>query len=172
MQIRRRGGSWNPLTDGEMSRHGVAGRQESRETMTMVADWSRWATRAACGVSIMLGGAVGGGGCHCRGIALQDYEEFVPVELSTRSDEEFEFHPEYFNDPKFQAGIVLVLWGYQHDFAFVGGKLMVPRKLLDVTASDEVEGRSVEMEYRANLTSKAFGQGAAYFEGLSSKMRR
>ena len=132
----------------------------------------RWMKRAVLGCLVLFSCY----GCSPSGHGFDGFEEFVPVALEIGGDlppfyrpEPFSFHPEYYEDPNFSVGLILELQHYGHDFIWMKDRVLVRKSMLRSLNSTKYKNapREDELDYRANLTDKAFYFGRVYHQGLA-----
>jgi len=92
-----------------------------------------------------------------------EFEEFTPVQIGLGTDP-FSFHSEYWQDPDFVSGLPLVLDYYGHEYKKTGDRVMVREHMAREGVSNGDSSWFDELEYRCNLTTKAFGYGRKYRE--------
>jgi len=92
-----------------------------------------------------------------------EYEDFIPVQIGTGT-QVFTFHPEYWEDPDFTEGLPLLLDDYGHEYKKIHDRVMVREHMARENRPHDDSGWSDELEYRCNLTTKAFRYGREHRE--------
>jgi hypothetical protein len=96
-----------------------------------------------------------------------EFEEFTPVQIGVHLDP-FTFHPDYWKDPDFVAGLPLLLDDYGHEYKKVYDRVMVREHMASENGPHRHPSWHDELEYRCNLTTKAFAYGRASREKMKN----